>query len=55
MVLIPFVACAHDYEVENADGKTIYYDFLPYYGALEVTYRGSNEYLYMSRTCPLAA
>lgn len=46
MVLIPFVACAHDYEVENADGKTIYYDFLPYYGALEVTYRGSNEDLY---------
>ena len=48
VMLLPIVASAHQIEVKNADGKTIYYNI--YYGTLEVTYRGTttdsyeNEY-----------
>ena len=49
MILLPLVASAHDIEVENADGKTIYYNYINNGTELAVTFRGSsggyyNEY-----------
>ncbi len=50
MVLLPLVASAHDIEVENADGVTIYYKYINEGTELAVTYRGyfyeafSDEY-----------
>ena len=50
MILLPLVASAHDIEVQNADGKTIYYNYINNGTELEVTFRGyrydsySNEY-----------
>ena len=50
MILLPLVASAHDIEVQNADGVTIYYNYINNGTELEVTYRGSyfssysNEY-----------
>ena len=50
MILLPLVASAHDIEVQNADGKTIYYNYINDGAELEVTFRGdsydyfSNEY-----------
>ena len=50
MILLPLVASAHDIEVQNADGKTIYYNYINDGTELEVTFRGSkydsysNEY-----------
>ena len=45
MLLLPLVASAHDIEVENADGKTIYYNYINDGTELEVTYcSSSNEY-----------
>ena len=50
MILLPMVASAHDIEVKNADGKTIYYNYINNGTELAVTYRGdsyssySNEY-----------
>ena len=50
MILLPLVASAHDIEVKNADGKTIYYNYINDGTELEVTFRGSkydsysNEY-----------
>ena len=50
MMLLPVVASAHDIEVKNADGVTIYYNYVNNGAELEVTYRGtsysdySNEY-----------
>ena len=40
MILLPLVASAHDIEVQNADGVTIYYDYINDGKELEVTYRG---------------
>ena len=50
MILLPLVASAHDIEVQNADGVTIYYNYINGGNELEVTYRGdkhdsyTNEY-----------
>ena len=43
MILLPMVASAHDIEVQNADGVTIYYNYTNDGTELEVTFRG-NEY-----------
>ena len=42
MILLPLVASAHDIEVQNADGVTIYYNYINNGTELEVTFRGSN-------------
>ncbi len=50
MILLPLVASAHDIEVQNADGVTIYYNYINDGKELAVTFRGSqynsvsNEY-----------
>ena len=50
MILLPLVASAHDIEVKNADGVTIYYNLTNNGTELEVTFQGrysdsySNEY-----------
>ena len=50
MILLPLVASAYDIEVKNADGVTIYYNYINDGTELEVTFRGrsfdsySNEY-----------
>ncbi len=50
MILLPLVAGAHDIEVKNADGKTIYYNYINNGTELAVTFLGysyddySNEY-----------
>ena len=50
MILLPLVASAHDIEVQNADGVTIYYNYINDGKELAVTYGGSyinsysNEY-----------
>ncbi len=50
MILLPLVASAYDIEVKNADGVTIYYNYINNGKELEVTFRGisyndySNEY-----------
>ena len=50
MILLPLVASAQDIEVKNADGVTIYYNYINDGTELEVTFRGSeydsysNEY-----------
>ena len=50
MILLPLVASAHDIEVQNADGVTIYYNYINDGTELEVTFRGiiydsyPNEY-----------
>ena len=61
MILLPLVVSAHDIVVQNADGVTIYYNYINDGTELEVTYRGSNykyqgnvaipeEVTYMNRT-----
>ena len=42
MILLPLVASAHDIEVQNADGVTIYYNYINNGTELEVTFRGSK-------------
>ena len=50
MMVLPFMASAHDIEVKNSDGVTIYYNYINNGTELEVTFRGSyydfysNEY-----------
>ena len=44
MILMPMVASAHDIEVKNADGVTIYYNYVNNGTELEVTFRGSSYY-----------
>ena len=50
MILLPLVASAHDIEVKNADGVTIYYNYINDGKELAVTFLGSewgsypNEY-----------
>ena len=43
MILLPLVASAHDIEVKNADGVTIYYNYINNGTELEVTFRGSKH------------
>ena len=59
MILLPLVASAHDIEVKNADGVTIYYNYINDGTELEVTncpynYQGNvaipEEVTYMNRT-----
>ena len=42
MILLPLVVSAHDIEVQNADGVTIYYNYINNGTELEVTFRSSN-------------
>ncbi len=42
MMMLPLVASAHDIEVANADGKTIYYNYINDGTELAVTFRGRN-------------
>ena len=46
MILLPLATSAHDIEVKNADGVTIYYNYFNDGTELEVTFRGSsyNDY-----------
>ena len=46
MMVLPFMASAHDIEVKNADDVTIYYKYINDGTELEVTFRGSsyNDY-----------
>ena len=44
MILLPLVASAHDIEAQNADGVTIYYNYINDGTELEVTFRGSGSY-----------
>jgi len=50
MMVLPFMASAHDIEVQNADGVTIYYNYINNGTELAVTFLGSkydsysNEY-----------
>ena len=48
MILLPLVASANDIEVQNADGVTIYYNYINNGTELQVTFRGSryNDYSY---------
>ena len=42
MILLPLVASAHDIEVKNADGVTIFYNYINNNTELEVTFCGSD-------------
>ena len=42
MILLPLVASAHDIEVQNADGVTIYYNYINNGTELEVTFLGNT-------------
>ena len=44
MILLPLVASAHDIEVKNADGVTIYYNYVNNGTELAVTFRGTSYY-----------
>ena len=44
IILLPLVASAHDIEVQNAGGVTIYYNYINNGTELEVTFRGSYYY-----------
>ena len=46
MILLPLVASAHDIEVQNADGVTIYYNYINDGKELAVTFRGDSYYSY---------
>ena len=48
MSTVPALVFAHDIEVKNADGITIYYNYNDYnYGCLSVTFRGSSRDSYI--------
>ena len=46
MILLPLVASAHDIEVMNADGVTIYYNYINDGTELAVTFRGDSYAFY---------
>ena len=46
MILLTLVVSAHDIEVQNADGVTIYYNYINDGTELQVTFRGSRYYDY---------
>ena len=48
MILLPLVASAHDIEVKNADGVTIYYKYINNGTELEVTFQGSSYSSYLN-------
>ena len=43
MMVLPFMASAHDIEVKNADGVTFYYNYINNGTELQVTFRGSSH------------
>ena len=47
MMLLPMVASAYDIEVKNADGVTIYYNYINDGTELRVTFRGAESYTYI--------
>ncbi len=49
LILLPMLASAHDIEVKNADGVTIYYNYINDGKELEVTFRGSYYDQYDNR------
>ena len=49
MILLPLVASAHDIEVQNADGVTIYYNYINDGKELAVTFHGSKYYSYSNK------
>ena len=46
MMVLPFMASAHDIEVKNSDDVTIYYNYINDGTELEVTYQGSSYSTY---------
>ena len=46
-ILLPLMANAHDIAVENADGVTIYYNYINDGTELSVTYRGTSYNSYI--------
>ena len=48
LMLLPLVASAHNIEVQNDDGVTIYYNYINNGTELEVTFRGSSSSSYHS-------
>ena len=46
MSMVGLIASAHDIEVKNADGVTIYYNYINNNTELAVTYRGTNSSSY---------
>ena len=50
MMMLPMAASAYDIAVENANGKTIYYNYINNGTELEVTYCGNYYTTYNSRT-----
>ena len=46
MSMISTTVTAHDIEVANSDGKTIYYNYNSDGSSVSVTYRGTNSYSY---------
>ena len=49
MILLPLVASAHDIEVQNADGVTIYYNYIYDGKELAVTYPRDSYYSYFNK------
>jgi hypothetical protein len=49
MSMVGIKATAHDIEVANADGKTIYYDWANNHTELSVSYRGWDPYYFTNR------
>ncbi len=49
MSMVGIKATAHDIEVANADGKTIYYDWANTHTELSVSYRGWDPYYFTNR------
>ena len=49
MIMLPLVASAHDIEVPNADGVTIYYNYINDGTELAVTFRGKTDDSYPDR------
>ena len=50
MILLPLVASANDIEVKNAQGVTIYYNYINNGTELEVTFRGISPNTYNEYT-----
>ena len=49
MILLPLVASAYDIEAQNANGVTIYYNYINDGTELEVTFRGNSYYDYSNK------
>jgi hypothetical protein len=49
MMVLPFMANAHDIEVKNANNVTIYYNYINNGTELQVTFRGSSFGFYSGK------